>query len=120
MWTLRINGVDYDKKVNRYEYTTSRTRVEGSNGGTSKAGISIVDLIRTRVVLEMELNPLTAAEYAALLTDFEEPYVFVDYYDDKTMEIRRAEMVPELSGGKKAFVRGRVWFKDLSLTLKER
>ena len=120
MWYLRINGIDFERRVNRYGYNVSRERVGGPNGGESKVGYTIVDLARTRAVLDMGLNPLTQAEYSALLTDFEEPYVLVDYYDDRDGALRRAEMVPELSAGTKANVRGKVWVKDMNLTLRER
>lgn len=119
MWPLKINGLDFERRVNRYGYSVSRERIEGPNGGSTKAGYYLVDLIRTRVILEMELNPLTQDEYAALLRQFEEPCVFVDYYDDMDKAMRQVEMIPELSAGTKAFVKGRTWIKGLGLVLRE-
>lgn len=119
MWPLKINGIDFERRVNRYGYNVSRERVEGPNSGSTKAGYYRVDLIRTRAILEMELNPLTQDEYAALLRQFEEPSVSVDYYDDKDTAMRRVEMIPEMSAGTKAFVKGRTWIKNLSLVLRE-
>ena len=118
---LTINGQDFTGMFNRFGVAPGHEKVECPNGGTDLAGGTILDIVSVKAVLDLEANALTQAQYTALIALCKLPYVTVAYDDPDTAQEVTRVMIPTASAPRQVpFSSGAVWYRGLTLNLRER
>lgn len=96
---LRINGTDYSSYIQqKTDITETPRRITGTAGFTALSGRINEDYIITKYDPSFRLKPLPREKVAALIAEFENPYVSV-FYTSVFVEtgVRRIQAVPTAS-----------------------
>ena len=120
-FNIKLNGWDASAAFNKWGVSYQPVKVEGVNAGVSQGGSTIVDLVKTKDLLVLQGNGVSAETFRKISTLSRLDYVTAIYSHPETGDEVAKVMMPTLSAATRTPVRaGEVWYVGWTLTLEER
>lgn len=119
--TLYLDNTDFSTYVKKRGYSVSYKRILGPNSFTTLDGTYHEDVIAKKAIVDVPLNPLTAANLATL-TDAVYKATSATFYDSETGVNVTKSVTASLSTASVIMTKGttQYWGEELVLTLEEK